>query len=124
MSESDTRKVGMAFVCFEDQLMNFSSNLRFSTPTSNWRALQNALHLGDYGGSFNPEYVLQSIDKFVEEVESMQLSENIDMSELYKKHFKITNAKELIKRLKNISIAAQVANTNVRVMIGAFIGDK
>jgi hypothetical protein len=124
MSEKDNRKIGVAFICFEDQLMNYSSNHRFSTPTSNWRALQQALQLGDYGGSFDPDYVITSIDSLIEMVHQKQLYENIDLDEIYKKHYGVIRGTELLKRLRDTAIAAQVAGTKVRAMIGAFVSDK
>ena len=60
---SDNRKMGVSFICFEDQLMNFSSNLRFSTSTSNCRNLQQAIGMGDYGGVLDPERIINGIIK-------------------------------------------------------------
>ena len=120
-STYDNRKIGMAFICFEDQLMNYSSDLKFSTSTSNWRNFQKRLGLGDYGGKFNPEVVLDCIAKLIDEVESKQLSHVENLDKLYDLVLGLENSMKLIHALKKISEVAKVAGTEVRVMIGKVI---
>lgn len=117
----DNRKIGVAFVCFEDQQINFSSNLKFSTTTKNWRNLQCELKLGDYGGSFKPESVLYSLEEFEYRVNILALNDSRGIDEIIFSNFNITNGTIIINKLRHISQAALYIGTNVRVMTAEFI---
>jgi hypothetical protein len=120
--KKDSRKCGVAFVCFEDQLMNYSSNLRFSTSTKNWRNTQQALKMGDYGGKFDPTYTLQRID-FIKNIVASYMLEGSDSKDvILEKIYNIKNGIEILEKLESICIAAQISNTQLRVMIGDFVG--
>jgi hypothetical protein len=119
---SDSRKIGVAFICFEDQLMNYSSDLRFSTSTPNWRNAQQALRMGDYGGKLDPTYVLNRIEIIKGIINTYALSSNDSFDEIIEKVYKIKNGSKILEKLEAISIAAQISNTEIRVMIGNFIG--
>ena len=118
----DNRKIGVAFVCFEDQLMNSSSDLRFSTSTSNWRNVQQALGLGDYGGSFDPDAILEKLQDVKDVVSAQGLNDGDPMDGIIKKSYKIENGTQIFGRLEKIAITAQHAGTKVRIMTGQFIG--
>jgi len=118
----DNRKVGVAFICFEDQLMNSSSDLRFSLSTSNWRNVQQALRMGDYGGSFDPETILEKLQDIKDVVSAQSLGDGDSLDDIIKKSYKISNGSEIFGLLEKAAIAAQHAGTKVKVMTGKFIG--
>lgn len=118
---TDNRKIGVAFVCFEDQIMNFSSDLKFSTTTKNWRNLQQALALGDYGGSFDPQSILNSLDEIDFQVNCAALNCHDSIDEIIFKKYKVENGVKLLNSLRKISEVAMHAGTNVRVMTAKFL---
>ena len=121
-STQDNRKIGVAFICFEDQMMNYSSDLRFSTSTSNWRNVQQALRLGDYGGSFDPDSILKALQDVKDVVSAQALNDPSDMDDVIKKSYKIEHGTQMFGKLERIAIAAQEAGSKIRVMTGQFIG--
>jgi len=121
-STQDNRRIGVAFICFEDQIMNHSSDLRFSTSTSNWRNVQQALQLGDYGGSFDPDTILKALQDVKDVVAAQALNDPSDMDDVIKKSYKIEHGTQMLGKLEGIAIAAQEAGSKIRVMSGQFIG--
>jgi hypothetical protein len=118
----DNRKIGVAFVCFEDSLMNGSSNLKFSTSTSNWRNVQQALGLGDYGGTFSPDLLISEIKKIRQDIEIKSSQDANLHNEMFEKHYKIKDGIIVINKLAKIAKVAKVANTRVKVITAAFVG--
>ena len=119
---SDNRKTGVSFICFEDQLMNFSSNLRFSTSTSNCRNLQQAIGMGDYGGVLDPERIINGITKIKEYITFQSLLDADCLDAIIQKKFGFDNGVILLNKFEEISMAAIVAKTHIRIMNGQFIG--
>ena len=118
----DSRKTGVALICFEDQLMNYSSNLKFITKTSNWRKVQMSLKLGDYGGSFDPEQLQTCIDEVKSEISVKYLSDPDCMDAIYKKTYDIDNATIIIEKLEKLIEAAKSGNTRIKIMTADYIG--
>ena len=118
----DNRKIGVSFICFEDQLMNSSSDLRFSMSTSNWRNVQQALQMGDYGGSLDPKTILERLQDIKDVVSAQSLGDGDPLDDIIKKSYKISHGSEIFGLLEKTAIAAQEAGTKVRVMNGKFIG--
>jgi hypothetical protein len=117
----DNRKTGVAFICFDDQLMNYSSNLKFATPTSNWRKIQKIFKLGDYGGSFDPEQLQACIDEVKSEISFKYLSDPDCMDAIYKKTYDVDNATIIFEKLEKIIEAAKAANTRIKIMTADYI---
>jgi hypothetical protein len=118
----DNRKVGVSFICFEDMLMNYSSDLKFSTSTSNWRKVQNVLEMGDYGGSLDPQYIIKSLDKINCEIGIASLDDPNCLDAIILKLYDIENGTLIFQKLFSIAVAAIQAKTKVRVMSGFFVG--
>jgi hypothetical protein len=118
----DNRKIGVAFICFEDMLMNYSSDLKFSTSTSNWRKVQNILGMGDYGGSLDPQHMIQSLEKISCEIGMASLSDPNCLDAIILKLYDIENGTVIFHKLFAIATAAAYAETKVRVMTGSFVG--
>lgn len=121
-STYDNRKTGVTFICFEDQLMNSSSDLRFSMATSNWRNVQQALQLGDYGGHMDPQHILDRIQDIRYDIGLLALGDGGEIDTIIKNKYNFSNGTEVLNRLEKCAIAADVAGTQVRVMNGKFIG--
>jgi len=119
---SDNRKSGVSFICFEDPLMNYSSNLRFSMSTSNCRNLQQAIEMGDYGGVLDPERTLNGILKIKEYITSQSLIDPDCLEAIIQKKYGFDNGLLLISKLEEIAIASLFAGTKIRIMNGQFIG--
>jgi hypothetical protein len=119
---SDNRKTGVSFICFEDPLMNYSSNLRFSTSTSNCRNLQQAIKMGDYGGVLDPERTLHGILEIKEYALSQSLVDPDCIDAIIKKKYGFDEGVTLLIKLEEICVAALFAGTQIRIMNGQFIG--
>jgi hypothetical protein len=115
------KKVNVAFVCFEDQTMNGSSDLLFSMPSQNWRNIQTHLKMG-FLGSFDPDVILQSLQTIQDAISGKALSSTEETDKVIKQHLGIENGTAVLGKLNAISVAAQSGNTKVRVMLGNFIG--